>query len=412
MSDIQDEHDAYFAYRRPLGRIAVSRRFPFLGFDNDKQLAGTASRFAYTVFEDDIDTEFASEDGWELVVRETPTRQQLKVLFFEDSRRVIQIAFQRFREQRQIARESFTLRGEEAEQLIAFFDLLRDRGLILGDDGDGVRFTRELAGQVLEGGSEVINYARAHPDVLKSIIESEISAPDVVALARRRNVLRQFDSLLHDPEAFEVAQREAGGPERAWQAFMEENPWIIGGTLTPQFLHSFDPRRLEQTIRGHSLAAGGRRADAVLRTAGAVSAMVIAEIKHHNTALLANTPYRSDYWRIGNEVVGGVAQCQSTVDAAQQQFASHVELADEDGVISEDISVCRPRSLLVVGSLSQFLFDGRLHRSKFESFERFRRSLRDPEIITFDELFERARLMLELAEVPVEHQVDASNEGF
>ncbi len=259
-----------------------------------------------------------------------------------------------------------------------------------------------MANQVLEEGSEVVNYARAHPDVLKSIIESEISAPDVIALARRRSVLEQFDSLLHKPDVFKIAQQEAGGPERVWQSFFEENPWIIGGTLAPQFLNSFDPRRLEQVVRGHSLASGGRRADAVLRTARVVSTLVIADVKHHNTPLLANSPYRSDYWRVGSEVVGGVAQCQSTVDAAQQQFASHVELTDEDGVVMDDISVCRPKSLLVVGSLSQFLIDGRLNRSKFESFERFRRSLRDPEIVTFDELFERARVMLKLAESSVE----------
>jgi hypothetical protein len=401
VSDIQDEQDAYFAYRRPIGRIAVSRRFPFAGEEGLKQLAGTASRFAYTVFESDIDSEFSSEDGWELVLRETPTRQQLKVLFFEDSRKVIQIAFQRFRDRRQIARESFTLRGDEAAQLIAFFDLLRSKELILSEDGERIKFTRELAGQVLADGSEIFHYARAHPEVLKSIIESEITAPDVIALARRRKVLDEFDSLLHDREAFEAAASAAGGPEKAWQQFMERNPWVIGGTLAPQFLHSFDPERLEQVVRGYSLSSGGRRADAVLRTAGVISTLVIAEIKHHETALVMNQPYRSNYWAVGSEVVGGVAQCQSTVDAAQEQFSSSVELTDSDGVAIDDISVCRPRSLLGVGSLSQFIVGGRLNRAKFESFERFRRSLRDPEIVTFDELFERARVMLKMAEIPL-----------
>jgi len=58
--------------------------------------------------------------------------------------------------------------------------------------------------------------------------------------------------------------------------------------------------------------------------------------------------------------------------------------------------VCRPRTLLVVGSLTEFVREENVHHQKFESFERFRRSLRDPEILTFDELYRRARLALAL----------------
>jgi hypothetical protein len=72
-------------------------------------------------------------------------------------------------------------------------------------------------------------------------------------------------------------------------------------------------------------------------------------------------------------------------------------MTDELGGIIDEVAVCRPRSLLVVGSLSEFHENDRFNRAKYESFERFRRSLRDPEIVTFDELFERARIMLELS---------------
>jgi len=41
---------------------------------------------------------------------------------------------------------------------------------------------------------------------------------------------------------------------------------------------------------------------------------------------------------------------------------------------------------------------GSMRQQRFQSFERFRRGLRDPEIVTFDELYERARLVLDLAD--------------
>ena len=99
---------------------------------------------------------------------------------------------------------------------------------------------------------------------------------------------------------------------------------------------------------------------------------------------------------MSNEVAGGVAQCQGTVDEAQNVLGKTIEIKDEDGYEVDQVFICRPRSLLVIGSLDEFTNDDNMHHRKFESFERFRRSLRDPEILTFDELLERARLTLAL----------------
>ena len=194
MSDIQTEQDAYWAGLRRAGRFNISRRFPYAGIREGDPLAGRASRFAYTVVDSDTDTEFSSEEGWELVLRETPTRQQLKVLFFEDSRQIMQVAFQRFRNGVRIERECFTLRDEEITQMFGFFELLQSRGLLIEEDGEGFRFSPELARQVLEDGAALSNFARTHPEVLQTIIQSEISAPDVIALAHRKNVLEQLTS--------------------------------------------------------------------------------------------------------------------------------------------------------------------------------------------------------------------------
>ena len=134
-----------------------------------------------------------------------------------------------------------------------------------------------------------------------------------------------------------------------------------------------------------------------MRTAGLLSALAFVEIKRHDTRLL-DIEYRSGAWRIGNEVAGGVAQCQATVDEVVRRTESELHLEDDKGFrTGESVFVCRPRSLLIVGSLDQFVQDGQPNVVMFESFERFRRSLRDPEIITFDELYQRAALSLALA---------------
>jgi hypothetical protein len=49
---------------------------------------------------------------------------------------------------------------------------------------------------------------------------------------------------------------------------------------------------------------------------------------------------------------------------------------------------------LVVGSLEQMIVDGNVHHPRHRSFEAFRRSIRDPEIVMYDEVLYRARAVL------------------
>lgn len=143
----------------------------------------------------------------------------------------------------------------------------------------------------------------------------------------------------------------------------------------------------------------GKRPDALMRTAGALSALAFVEIKSHTTALLHHGEYRPGTWRVSEEVAGGVAQCQVTVDEVVRRTERKLDALDEEGFgTGQRTFVCRPRSILVVGSLEQFLRDGEPNNAMFEGFERFRRSLRDPEILTFDELYARAAMSLDLSE--------------
>jgi Domain of unknown function (DUF4263) len=239
-------------------------------------------------------------------------------------------------------------------------------------------------------------FLRSNRNFLAAILQASVDAPDIVALAHRREVLVTFERLLSDKGYFDgEMKRLKVTREGVWQRLLEESPWLIGSTLAPQFLRSWSKDRLEQTVVGSSVAGPGKRPDALLRTAGAISAVVFSEIKHHRTQLL-KAEYRPDSWSVSDELAGGVAQCQATVDEAQALLGKSIDVKDEDGYVTGQAFLCRPRSLLVIGSLTEFTKGGAVHKGRFESFERFRRSLRDPEILTFDELFERARLTLEL----------------
>ena len=124
--------------------------------------------------------------------------------------------------------------------------------------------------------------------------------------------------------------------------------------------------------------------------------MVFAEIKHHGTQLLAANEYRPEVWAPTKELSGGVLQVQTTVHRAVSQIGERISRRDADGFETNDLTyLLRPRSFLIVGRLSEFTnSDGAHHRAKATSFELYRRHLHDPEIITFDELFARARAVI------------------
>jgi len=91
-----------------------------------------------------------------------------------------------------------------------------------------------------------------------------------------------------------------------------------------------------------------------------------------------------------------VAQIQKTVESAERAIGRKLDPKDEWGnPTGESAFVLRPRSVVVVGNLDQFVTPTGVNESKFTSFELFRRHLVAPEVITFDELHQRARFIVD-----------------
>jgi hypothetical protein len=76
-----------------------------------------------------------------------------------------------------------------------------------------------------------------------------------------------------------------------------------------------------------------------------------------------------------------------------------LEPLDESGdPTGEQIFTYQPRSFLIVGSLDEFIGAEGIRRDRYRSFELFRRNVIRPEIVTFDELYERAKFIVDVAE--------------
>lgn len=129
-----------------------------------------------------------------------------------------------------------------------------------------------------------------------------------------------------------------------------------------------------------------------MRTNAIASTLCFVEIKTHKTKLLGQAAYRAGCWPPSEQLSGAVAQVQGTVSYASESISGKLQLTDKEGFpTAEEAFNFSPKSFVVVGSLDEFVGDHGVNEAQLRSFELYRRNLHQPEVITFDELYARAR---------------------
>lgn len=383
-----DDDHTIFMNRIP-GKTVVGKRF---------DIGGKPGRIASQVMDAEVSTAFHTVQN-EIVLRVTRGgRQMIKAVFLEDSRALKTLTLQKYVGDGFVpAEQHFTFTGSEIDTLI---DFLASIPMIpLEDGGKRHLSAAELRNLFLtKAGAQQLFVA--HEELFVDAVQNAALKRDLIALGYRRAQLVRFERLLDDPNFF-AAERNVLGqnkrPEDVWQAFFEANPWIFGHGLSYVFATALDDRKLEQVVQGASVAGPGKRVDALMKTRARINSLCFVEIKRHDTPLLAgNKDYRSGAFAPSSELGGGIAQMQATVQAAIERVGQRIELADRQGnPTGETLFNFDPRAFLVIGNLGEFDTPHGPNEAKFRSFELFRRNVRRPEIITFDELLHRARFIVE-----------------
>lgn len=234
-------------------------------------------------------------------------------------------------------------------------------------------------------------------------LQGQLTEQDVQMLVDRRNTLVRFRNLLSDVQYFMTERdRLRTTEEGVWQAFFEEDSWIFGYGLTLVACEKYDDSKLEQVTTGANVfTGGGKRSDAVLRTKGFVQSLLFGEIKTHRTPLLMESQYRKpDVYQVSQQLSGAVSQVQKTAHKAIRGLADLHQARDAAGKFRFEVSTIMPRQVVVAGMLNQLVDDGQINEEKLSSFDLYRRDHQSVEIITFDELYERARFIVESQESP------------
>jgi hypothetical protein len=258
-------------------------------------------------------------------------------------------------------------------RLIAFLRTFRE-----------IEIPDEVFSLVSKDESVIVAGIRERRDVesVKSIVNQlldgvTLSVAEVNVLLKRKERLAAFEAAL-----------KVHHPEREWQTFFEQNKWIFGYGLNYVILKVEEQPHVGGIRFDRS---GGQNPDFLGITSGEVGFTVLVEIKTPQTLLLAGEEeIRNGAWSLSQELTDALMQIQANTDKWNTTGARTDE--NRDALEKQGVYTVKPKGILVIGSLTEVKGDP---RSRRETFERFRQSVNGVEIITFDELHERAKFIVD-----------------
>jgi hypothetical protein len=177
------------------------------------------------------------------------------------------------------------------------------------------------------------------------------------------------------------------GEEVIWHHFLKENDWIIGLNVDVKFIR--DLLSEQKVGEENSLGTGSPKVDLL----GISYFTTLIELKTSKTKIFKEnktSKSRSNTWDFTSDFIEAYSQTL----AQRTEISSKKDFIDENKTIldTKKNRILDPKSILIIGNRNvEFQHNRNLDNEyKSDCFERFRRDSRNIEIITFDELFERA----------------------
>lgn len=234
---------------------------------------------------------------------------------------------------------------------------------------------------------------------LKELVENtKLSNEDIKAILNnhRKKALYGFYCLLknhkvHDENPFEYYRKSRNirekGEEVIWHSFLKENDWIIGLNVDIKFIRDFLSEQKVGTE--NSKGSGSPKIDLL----GISYFTTLIELKTSKTKIFKDgktSNSRSNTWDFSTEFIEAYSQAL----AQRTEIRSDKDFIDENKNIldTKKYRILDPKSILIIGNRNlEFPHNRNLENEyKTDCFERLRRDIRNLDIITYDELFERA----------------------
>lgn len=313
-------------------------------------------------------------------------KQEILAKVLELNRGIYALTLQRFsKETGSPHKVHFSFIGKEVKELRDFLD-----SIVL------LQFPDDKKAKIEE--SDLLKFKNIfskNPDVklIEEVLKNNITDKDIISIGYRKNELEIFRKLLEENylELYkkEVIKNERIKDEIAWQYFFNKNPWIFGYGLDYRF----------QGILQKEFRAGGGEADGSNTVEGDFllgdnKFVTFVELKKPETKIFATGKNRSNSWKLSSDLIEAVSQILEQKASGQIRLETerlHTDLGEEIKQNSYD-----SRIILVIGDWKELEESNTQLEKKIKrkTLELFRRDSRNIDILTYDELYERAKFIV------------------
>jgi len=237
--------------------------------------------------------------------------------------------------------------------------------------------------QKIEDLKELIGLSDLNYDQLKEL-----------TFENRKKNLRAFFFLLKDLKNGREHYRKMydlnQGEENIWHHFLKHNDWIIGLNTDLKFISDI----LDEQKVGNENSKG--KESPIVDLLGISDFTTLIELKHSSSNIFkkSKSKGRANTWDFTSDFIEGLSQCLGQKGELEKTFENKVFLKEDNSRLEKDgIESIDPKSVLIIGNKRREFPVKNLDNDnilKNKTLERFRRNNRNIDIITFDELFERA----------------------
>lgn len=256
---------------------------------------------------------------------------------------------------------------------------------------------KKLGDDPVIGSDSYLNELKNSPkraEIIETLInEGAITSKDIVNTSFRKRGLQIFKQLFDNDNYWKTYATENHisdkSEEKVWQYFFEKNEWIFGYGLDYRFktILQREPHVSDAGLDGSNTVI----ADYLL---GDKKFTTFVELKKPSTKLFGNRKNRSNSWTLSNDVVESVSQIL-------EQKASGLIKLDKPQFDTSGNPITQKaydsKVVLILGHWKQLEESSTPLESeiKKKTFELFRADSRNIEILTYDELYDRAKYIVE-----------------
>lgn len=226
---------------------------------------------------------------------------------------------------------------------------------------------------------------------------TDFSENDIEAILKddRKKNLNAYDKLLNNDELWKTyqekykAEMKGNGAEAVWHHFLQKHHWLLGLNADLKFIRDLIP---EADLGTKNTSGSGSPKTDIL---GISDFTTLIELKTPNTKIFTKTKAttaRANTWSFSSGFIDGISQCLAQKTAWEKTEKSIIQ--DDNTALDQNrFRTVDPKVIFIIGNKKLEIPETSRDMdilAKRDTFERFRRNNRNIDIITYDELYERA----------------------